>query len=66
MLAIELADVENDVDLSTSLADKAVIEALFNSDITTAKFIVEKYPMVQVKYINFTKLISNLNDFIIY
>ena len=47
-LALDLAELEENVDLTMSLADKLVFEALFADDILTAYSIIEKYPSIKV------------------
>lgn len=58
ILAIEIAELSGDNGLMASIADKAVLEALAISDTETAKSIVKKYPMIQVKYL-FMKILTH-------
>lgn len=50
ILAIDLAKIVENVDLITSLADEAIIQGLLNSNVKSAKIVLEKCPSIQVCY----------------
>ncbi|XP_031783799.1 gem-associated protein 5 [Nasonia vitripennis] len=72
ILAIELAEIARDVDLITSVADKAILEALFNSEFATAKSIIENHPQMQFREIEvqvftvLSEILASTSDEIIF
>ncbi|XP_011499580.1 PREDICTED: gem-associated protein 5 [Ceratosolen solmsi marchali] len=68
LLAVDVAEVDHNIELSEAIADKAILESLLNGNVNAAKSVITNYYQIQYReveveiFIQLNKILDTIND----